>query len=390
MDDLHLYFDPLAIPDNYEKLKPNSFGKSIQLNDDSFPDIDELQIAIIGVPFTGNNDVYPETAFSAEAVRPFLYKLSFPFHEVKAADLGNLRCGSSPDETFEALSYVCSELIRNKTLPLIIGGTNDLLMGIYLAFEKMKQIANIVSIDSRFDFGNPSEPVNNENYMGHIIVRNPNYLFNFTNIGFQSYFVDTEAVDMLDKMYFDAVRLGMARNNLEEMEPVIRNADIFSFDFSALRQSDAPSATKISPNGFYGEEVCQLTRYAGMSDKLSLSIFSEMNPATDLNGQSAHLLAQMIWYFIEGYSTRKGDFPIADKSLYLKYIVTESPVNKDIVFYRSPFSERWWMEVPGPTTGKGNYERHQLVPCSFADYQNALSQNIPERWWAAYQKFAVL
>lgn len=390
MDDLHLYFDPLVSQDDFEKLKSNSFGKSIQLNDGNFPEIEGLQIAIIGVPFTGENEMLNETAFCADAVRPFLYNLSYPFHEIKIADLGNLRCGNSPGETFEALSYVSSELVKNKILPVIIGGTNDLLMGAYLAYEKMKQIVNIVSIDSRFDFGNPSEVIDHENYMGHIIVRNPNYLFNFTNIGFQSYFVDAEAVDMLDKMYFDAIRLGMARNNIEEMEPVIRNADIFAFDFSALRQSDAPAATKISPNGFYGEEACQLTRYAGMSDKLSLAFFSELNPVNDKDGQSTHLLAQMIWYFFEGYSCRKGDFPVADKSLYLKYIVTESPVNRDIVFYRSPFSERWWMEVPGPATGKGNYERHQLVPCSFADYQNALSQNIPERWWAAYQKFSVL
>lgn len=387
MDDLHLYFDPVDLPENFDNNLSNSLGRRINLHTTDFPDLENAQIAILGLPFSQKED---ESEFCPEAVRSFLYNLSFPFKELKVCDLGNLRCGHSPSETFEAIAYVSSELIKQKTIPVIIGGSQEVLFGIYLAYEKLKRIVNIVNIDSRFDFGDPSSPIDDQNYMGHIIVRNPNYLFNFTNIGYQSYLNDQEAIDMLEKMYFDTIRLGLARTNLDEMEPVIRNADIFSFDFSAIRQADAPAASFSSPNGFYGDEACQLTRYAGLSDKISLAFFGELNPAKDKQGISAHLMSQMIWYFMEGVASRKGDFPIADKSIYIKYIVTESPINKDIVFYRSPLSERWWMEVPGPSNSKENYERHQLVPCSFADYQNALSQNIPDRWWTAYQKFSVL
>ncbi len=32
------------------------------------------------------------------------------------------------------------------------------------------------------------------------------------------------------------------------------------------------------------------------------------------------------------------------------------------------------------------YKRHQFVPCSYQDYQTALNQEIPDRWWKVQQK----
>jgi hypothetical protein len=158
------------------------------------------------------------------------------------------------------------------------------------------------------------------------------------------------------------------------------------FDLAAVRRPDAPGNAYASPNGFYGDEICQLSRYAGMSDKVSSVGFYEMNPTLDQNNQSASLTAQMIWYFIDGFYHRKGDFPKCNKSEYYRYNVTIGHPQHHMVFYKSPKSGRWWMEIPYPLDEKLKYERHLLTPCTYEDYESALEKEIPDRWIHTYKK----
>jgi hypothetical protein len=44
------------------------------------------------------------------------------------------------------------------------------------------------------------------------------------------------------------------------------------------------------------------------------------------------------------------------------------------------------MEIPLPEEQRIKFERHYLVPCSYLDYQTACNNDIPDRWWMAYQK----
>src|SRR5690606_1183267 len=126
-----------------------------------------------------------------------------------------------------------------------------------------------------------------------IFLHQPNYLFNFSNLGYQTYFVNQDSLRVMDKLFFDAQRLGEISGAIHLAEPAIRNANMISFDISSIRSSDAVANVNASPNGFYGEEACQITRYAGYNDKLSSIGFYEFNPAYDQNGQTAMLLAQM-------------------------------------------------------------------------------------------------
>src|SRR5690606_3752835 len=134
--------------------------------------------------------------------------------------------------------------------------------------------------------------------------------FNYSNIGYQTYFVNQESLRVMEKLFFDVHRVGEIAGDITKAEPVIRNANMLSFDISAIRSSDAFGNANAGPNGFFGGEACQLCRYAGMSDKLSSIGFYEFNPVYDQNGQTALLLAQMVWYFIDGFYHRKKDFPL--------------------------------------------------------------------------------
>ncbi|MCK5856470.1 MAG: formimidoylglutamase [Bacteroidales bacterium] len=361
---------------------------SAYTNESGFPDYENAQLAIIGVN-ESRNAVNNEGCNAApDEVRKFLYSLYSSDSKLNIVDLGNIAPGATVDDTYYALKTIVSELLQKEIVPIIIGGSQDLTYANYLAYENMGQIINITAIDSHFNLGNAEEVFNSRSYLSKIILHQPNYLFNYTNIGYQTYFVDQAAVSLMKNLFFDVYRLGEVRDDMLKVEPLVRNADLLSFDISSIKQSDAPANANASPNGFYGEEACQIARYAGLSDKLTSIGFYELNPKFDNNGQTAHLAAQMIWYFIEGYTQRKGDFPHKQKEKYIKYTVAiEVDHEHELVFYKSKNSGRWWMQVPleNPMS-QSKYERHFMVPCSISDYHLASKGELPDRWWQVYQK----
>ncbi len=319
-------------------------------------------------------------------VRKHLYRLFTGQEKARIADLGNIRQGHSVDDTYFALTNVVAGLAANNIIPVIIGGGQDLNYAVYRAYEHLGQTINIVSVDPQFDLGKDSSDIDSRSYLSKIILHQPNYLFNYTNIGYQSYFVDTEAVSLMDRLFFDTYRLGNVRSNMDEVEPIVRNADMVNIDISAVRNADAPGNGNAIPNGFSGEELCQIVRYAGLSDKLSSIGFYEYNPTYDPREQTAMLISQAIWYFLEGFIQRKDDYPARARDQYVKFHVKIQDHQDEIVFYKSKKSERWWMEVPVETDLLTKYERHYMVPCSRRDYEYAMENNIPDRWWQVYQK----
>ncbi len=387
--DISFYFEPVLLSDNQheEDKQPNKLKNiiSIYTQKNYFPNLSDCDIAIIGVNEDRRSINNTGCSEAPDIIRKYLYELFAGDYAVQIADLGNIKSGHRIEDTYFALTSVISELIKNEIVPIIIGGSQDLVYANYLAYENLGQIINIVHIDDSFDLGNTDDILNSKTYLSKIITHQPNFLFNYTNIGYQTYFVDQKAIDLMKNLYFDTYRLGLVRSNLQEVEPIVRNADMLCFDISAIKQSDAPGNGNASPNGFYGEESCQITRYAGISDKLTSIGFYETNPSLDINDQTSHLVAQMIWYFIDGFYNRKNDLPHKQKDEYIKYVVTIKN-HQDILFYKSKKSDRWWMEVPCPLNLQTKYERHCLVPCSYNDYQTACKEDIPDRWWQAYQK----
>jgi hypothetical protein len=105
----------------------------------------------------------------------------------------------------------------------------------------------------------------------------------------------------------------------------------------------------------------------------------------DNNGASALLLAQMIWYFIEGVCNRKSDLPHASPGNYITYRVAVQDHENEITFVKSIKSDRWWMKLPVDSK-RNRYVSHHLIPCSYKDYQQACNNEVPDRWWNAIQK----
>lgn len=351
-----------------------------------FPDYETADLAFIGIGEERNAFSNNGCGLAPDSIRKEFYKLHQGNFQLKLVDLGNITNGHRIEDSYFALTAAIAELLEHNVVPVILGGSQDLTFAQYKAYEKLGRIINIAAIDSQFDLGTSTEKLDSRSYMSHIIMQQPNYLFNYTNIGFQTYFVDQQAITLMKNLYFDTYRLGNVRANMEEVEPMVRNADMISVDMGCIRASDASGNANASPNGFYGEEICQIIRYAGLSDKLSSIGIYEINPRLDHQSQTAQLAGQMIWYFIDGFYSRMGDFPPDKKKDMVKFTVSLKDFKDEVIFYHSNKSERWWMEVPIRAKQRERYERHHLVPCSYQDYQIACQNALPDRWWQTYQK----
>ena len=352
---------------------------------ESLPELDGVKLALVfvkeGRSAVGNR----ETGNGFDTIRKYLYSLFIGSWDVNIIDLGDIQAGFEVEDTYAALREVSSFLIKKQIIPIVIGGGQDLTYASYRAYDSLEQTVNLVSVDSKFDFGNVDGKLDSSSYLSHIILGQPNNLFNFSNIGYQTFFNSQEEIDLMEQLYFDALRIGNVSKEISSVEPILRDADVVSIDIGAIRKSDAPANRNASPNGFYGEEVCAIARYAGISDKVTSFGVYEYNPIMDNDGQTAHLIAQMIWYFIEGVSFRADDYPFCTKNNYYKYIV---PVeDEELYFYKSNKTDRWWLDVPFPDGANAEFIRHALIPCSYDDYLRAADQEIPDRWWKAFRKF---
>jgi arginase family enzyme len=388
--DLSIYLKPSR---RFGQSRPewpaHSLGDHVRFHTTAgFPELADAHVAIFGV-MDDPGHARPRGCVEApDAVREELYRLYVPAGRMTVVDLGDIHPGHTAQDTQHAVAETIAGLIRLNIVPLIIGGGQGHTFSQYLAYEKLERTANLVCVDGRFDLGEPGQALAESSYLSHIVLRQPNYLFNYSNLGYQTYLVDQPGIELMDKLFFDAHRLGELRSMIADAEPVLRNADTVSVDMTSVRWSDAPGTTRPGPNGYHGEEICQLMRYAGVSEKItSLGIY-ELDPQRDQNGVTAQLAAQMVWCFLDGFGSRTNDLPWLDRKRFTKYRVPIKDHEHELVFYKSAVSDRWWMDIPYRAEQEARFERHHLVPCAYSDYQMACREEVPDRWWRTFQKLA--
>lgn len=381
--EFELSFKPIS--HQRENYLPNQLGGFVEAyTKGHFPDLSESDVVLIGVPeFSGTQTTGNEDSLAK--IRAAYYQLYRGSERLRIADLGNLLLGEKNTDTFFLLSEVLEECHRRGLFAMLIGGGQDATFAQYKACVRMQKMTNLVCIDARFDFGLDNEDLNAHTFLSKIIQEKPSFLFNYSNIGNQSFLNSQETLELIHDLYFDSYRLGVVRSDIEEVEPILRNADILSVDLSSVRLSDAPGTHEGSPNGFHGEEMCQIMRYAGLGGGLlSLGIY-EYDHTKDVNNQTAQLIAQMMWYFLEGYFHRmkrltpqEGDF--------VKYHVSMRDGEFDATFYKNKQLNKWWMEIPLLEDQMEQFKDHFFIPCSYKDFQSASQGDLPDRWWKAFQK----
>jgi len=360
-------------------------GKQIEIHSKQgeLPELEGVKFALLGIKENRNDVDYIGGIICFETLRKEFYSLYPGNWTHRIIDLGDIENGATVEDTFFAVKTVVEALLKRKIIPLILGGSQDLTYAHYRAYDTFGRMVNLVNIDNKFDLGDAEAKISNHSYVGKIIVDKPYNLFNYSTLGYQSFFNSPGEIALMEKLYFDAYRLGELTADITLVEPIMRNADIITLDITAIKSSEISYKSTISPNGFNGQEICAIARYAGISNRVTSFGVYELNNFKDTRS-SAMLVAQIFWYFIEGVNFRIADEDFKDEKYYTTYKV---PVDDDIlVFKKSAKTGRWWIELPFILNINNKLKSRTLLPCTYGEYLSACNQQIPERWYKARRK----
>ena len=368
-----------------EVLPTGVLGKEISIHKKSgdLPDLKGVSFALLGVKENRNDINYIGGEVCFDALRNELYGLYPGNWTQKIADLGDIEKGDTPEDSYFAFKTVSEALLKKNIIPIIFGGSQDLLYPHYRSYDGMEKMVNIVNVDHRFDLGDAESPISNKSYIGKIIVDRPYKLFNYSVLGYQSYYNPPEEITLMEKLFFDAFRLGEVTSDITLVEPILRDADIVSLDVSAIKSAELSYHYSSSPNGFDSREICAISRYAGLSNKVTSFGLYELKDYTKAES-AAGLIAQIVWYFIEGVNFRVDDEDFSNEKSFTTYKV---PVDDEIlIFKKSNKTGRWWIELPFISNVNNKLKRQTLLPCTYGEYLSATNQEIPERWYKARRK----
>ena len=359
-----------------ENYLQGSIYKKLAIHTSSFgiPDLESTNVCVIGLD-EYRNSFFQSAIQDLDSLRREFYKLKFSNWKLSISDLGNLPNGNTVDDTYHALYEICKELLSKKIVLILIGGSNDLIYPIFKSFDSYSDKVNIVSIDNQFDLYQESELVSGRTYMNKIIIDDSNSLNDFTNIGYQRHLCSHDELQLMEKLFFEYISLGEISENNMKAEPIMRNSNIVGFDMKSLSFSASFDQTQGNPNGIDPRLACILTKYAGQSNKTNfLGLFELSNSKV-----SSKLYSEIIWYFLDGVDKRIIESDFNDSQTFNKYIVQTS--GRDIIFYKSKISEKWWMLVDTSKNKSISY-----LPCLESDYLEALNDNIPIRWLKATKR----
>ncbi len=368
------FLDPVNIAQisNDEGFKDSQLGKHIAVYEDEFPDITHADFVIVGCGEMRGAGIQLTNTTSPDAIRAEYYKLFHWHTQVSVADIGNIKCGASLEDTYAALRSVISELLDLKKRVVILGGTHDITTAQYNAYGYKNRIIDVACVDSRIDLDMDSV-LPADNFLVEMLTGIPNYLKHYSHIGFQSYFMHPEMLETIDKLGFECYRVGKVKERIEEMEPAIRNSELFSFDIAAIQHAHAP-ANRLTPNGFNGEEACTLMQYAGMSNNCDTVGIYGYIAEQDEHALTAKQISHMLWYYMDGIHKGKQEAELDNRSEFNEFTMAFAEV--ETVFLQSKRTGRWWMQL----------QEGKFIACSQFDYIIASNNEIPERWFRAVER----
>ncbi|MFK7795988.1 MAG: hypothetical protein AB8E82_00940 [Aureispira sp.] len=329
------------------------YGQHLSIHQEGQTKWQEAHIALIGY---GAAETY-------QAVREQLAMLSVNFKPNRVIDLGLVKPNLLP------LTELLDILLRQGIFPIVVAEKRDALMAQLKAYEQGSEQIALAMVDPKLDYKLEEE----KGLLNQLLQYSPQLLQQLTCIGSQSYLINPTVVQLLQQKQVNIYRLGSVVQQLEEVEPMVRQADIAGFSLRAIRGADVPALAPRNPNGLTAAQACQLVRYMSVSDQLSSLCIYDWKPQHEDYGQTALLTAQLIWFAIAGFYARVYEWPIQRKQLRA-YVVDNKLLDTSVTFYKSQKSDRWWVAIP-----KEFSATEPLVACSYSDYKMACEGEVPER-----------
>jgi arginase family enzyme len=334
---------------------------------------DDVNVAIIGITDGCNSPGNEQCGKAPDIIRKELMKLA-GFEQLKIIDLGNIK-GNGFRNKISALADVVPFLLENGIVTVVLGGSQHYMHPLSVLVAGQNKITVSVA-DSKVDMVIGNEDYSSINFMGAMVEELGDRLSQCFLIGTQRYFIPQSTEIYINHNIFENIRLGNIRGEqFKAVEPFLRDSDVLGIDVSVVRSIDMPAQKGVMPNGLFAHELCQLTRYAGISDNMKLMGLFEMNPDSDSAGEpGASLMAQGVWHFLDGVAHRYFDYPVVSVDNYDKYVVFMDDLDSDITFYRNAINNRWWVKIP---TSEGE----NIISCSEEDFKMAQANEFPDRWF---------
>ena len=358
--------------------EPQTLGNKIKIHTETggIPSFKNNRIAIVGVHETRSIGQPHQRKQNLTGIRKALYSLYIGNWSYSIIDLGDVPIGDKESDSMKVLHDIAKEMYQRNILLIAFGGSQENTLGLCSVYNELEVYYNLTLIDYKFDFGGDGNLISPDSYMSKLIANRPNYMSNFCNLGYQSYMVAQDEIDLMERLYFESFRLGALTPDLRVVEPLMRDSDIVSMDMTSVKSNELQGGlTQV--NGFTAQQFCALGRYVGISDKVR---FVGIQNIPDTSA-AANLTAQTMWYIIEGMHFRVNEYPFSTKENCVKYVV--SCDNQELVFYQSSVSKRWWLEVQAE---QDSNQQIMLISCAENDFYTAEKGVIPERWWKAIRR----
>ena len=339
---------------------------------------DDVDVAILGIADGCNSPGNELCALAPDAIRKELYQL-VGFDNCRVLDLGNIK-GVDVRNRICALGQVIPFLLDAGVVVLVLGGSQDYLHALAKIVAERENVTLAIA-DSYIDWDAEGEDYTSGGYIKSMVTDLSDSMSQCFLLGTQRYFIPKNVESSLDHNIFENIRLANMRGDLmRQIEPALREANLFGLDVSVVRSIDMPAQHRAMPNGIQGHELCQMARYAGLSDKMQIGGFFELNPKMDSSdGRGVSLMAQAVWHFIEGVGSRYFDYPYCSLEHYDTFVVWMDDFEIEITFFRNALNNRWWVKIPTGATEK-------ILACSEEDYIKAAENDFPDRWFRAMLK----
>ena len=337
-------------------ISPRNFKtESWQIGSRITKDIKEDSIVLLFVSdYRGVNGDAEVQDFTA--IRKEFYKLSQLDFEIPLVDLGDLVSGKSVQDSHYILQEVLSACHYKRAIPVIIGGSNDFAYSLFsgLHFHQKSinytQISNIISLKQ-------GEMLNEHTFLSKILGSKNFSIKNYHHLGYQKHLNEQDSVKLIQEVEFEIVRLAEMMNSTERTEPFFRKADLVTVNCDAIESFGEPFSMNPQVNGLNRREICAYMKEIGLSENLkSVGIFNyNIYSESQLNHQ---LLAQMIWYLIEGINIQR--FHPKERNYELFYVLIE---DRQYAFKRDTFRNLWYFG--------DDDDIENCIPCSRKDFDEA-------------------
>lgn len=277
---------------------------------------DKADIVIVGCPQdegVRRNGGRIGAAEAPDAIRRQFYKLT-PFNiRKRIVDIGNIRIGSTLEDTHEIHQQVIAQILKDGKRIVVLGGGNDIS---YPDGSAMAEVYGAdqwigINVDSHLDVRIAGERNSGTPYRQLLEEKKllPTY---FYETGYQTHFTSPIYYDYIRQLGVHRISLELLRSRAEadlELKDQIKAKFIghstslntfFGFDLDVVRMADAPGTSAPSPLGLRAGEFIQIVKYAASLANTKIVEFSEVNPLYDIDDRTTRLVAIAIHRFCTG------------------------------------------------------------------------------------------